>query len=56
MHGSLLLAGAIYVYFAGEKAMGAAYGARHMLFLMGIFAVYTGFIYNDYTSVPLYLF
>lgn len=29
---------------------------RHMLFMMGLFATYAGFIYNDFMSLPLNLF
>lgn len=34
----------------------ALYPARYMLLLMGLFAMYAGFIYNDYFSMPLNLF
>ena len=29
---------------------------RHFLLLMGIFSVFCGVIYNDFTSVSMYLF
>jgi V-type H+-transporting ATPase subunit a len=29
---------------------------RYMLFMMGLFATYAGFIYNDFMSLPLNLF
>lgn len=54
MHGSLLTGIALWVHLSGEK--NPAYPARNFLLLMGIFATYTGVIYNDFTSVPLYLF
>jgi V-type H+-transporting ATPase subunit a len=54
MHGSMLLAIALWVYFSGPS--NPAYPGRYFLLLMGIFATYTGVIYNDYASVPLYLF
>ena len=56
-HGSLLLGFALWLYSAGEKKVGLMlYQCRHFLALMGIFATFCGFCYNDYTSVPLYLF
>jgi V-type H+-transporting ATPase subunit a len=54
MHGGMLLAIALYVLFSGPS--NPAYPGRYFLLLMGIFATYTGVIYNDYGSVPLYLF
>jgi len=54
-HGLCWLIGSIYM-IAAEKSLGAAklnetvamiYNARYMLFLMSLFAVYNGFIYND---------
>jgi V-type H+-transporting ATPase subunit a len=33
-----------------------AYGGRYMLLMMGIFAIYCGFIYNECMSIPLDLF
>lgn len=59
LHGSMLLAGAIYLCNAPRQKgsileMMAPY--RYFFLLMGIFAVFTGLIYNDFTSVPMYLF
>jgi len=54
MHGSMLLAIALWVLASGPS--NPAYPGRYFLLLMGIFATYTGVIYNDYASVPLYLF
>jgi V-type H+-transporting ATPase subunit a len=54
MHGAMLLAVALWVLASGPE--NPAYAGRHFLLLMGIFATYTGVIYNDYASVPLYLF
>jgi V-type H+-transporting ATPase subunit a len=54
MHGSMLTGIALWVHYSGVK--NPAYSARNFLLLMGIFATYTGIIYNDFTSVPLYLF
>jgi V-type H+-transporting ATPase subunit a len=61
-HGGLLLAFAIYLCFSSKtiaQNKGALYSVlplRYLLLLMGIFAVYSGFIYNDFLSMPLKLF
>lgn len=49
------------LYYFGRNAspksvLGQAYGYRHFLALVGIFSVYCGFLYNDFTSMPIYLF
>ena len=60
-HGLLLLMGAL-VFVVFEKKLGKgelneiiamAFGGRYVLLLMGIFAIYTGFIYNEFFSMPL---
>jgi len=60
MHGALLLAFALWIYHAGspngKNFASAAYPIRHLFLLMGIFATFCGFCYNDYTSVALYMF
>ena len=57
MHGSMLLAGSIAVLIMGEKTVGpAVWSGRWLLLLMGVFATYTGFIYNDFGSIPIYTF
>jgi len=63
-HGSCLLIGGLYLILTEKNAEGRGmgemakgiYSARYMLFLMGIFAVYAGLIYNDYFSIALNLF
>jgi len=54
LHGSMLIGITLWVYYSGER--NPAYPYRNFLLLMGIFATYTGIIYNDFTSIPLYLF
>ena len=54
-HGAMLLCGGLLVYAIGND-LGALYKSRHFLLLMGIFSLFTGLCYNDYTSVALYLF
>lgn len=60
MHGAFILAFALYsIYYGkpgGSGIASAVYPLRNFLLLMGIFATFCGFCYNDYTSIPLYLF
>ena len=60
MHGSLLLGFALWIYWAGQKRIDSItpylWPIKHFLLLMGFFATFCGFCYNDYSSVPLYLF
>lgn len=60
MHGGLLLAFGLYICYCGtpggKNIASAVYPIRHFILLMGIFATFCGFCYNDYTSVPLYAF
>jgi len=49
------------LYYFGRTAkptsiLGQAYLYRHFLALVGLFSVYNGFLYNDFTSMPIYLF
>jgi len=56
-HGSLLLMVGIYLTLKGggeEAGMGGM--VRYIFLLMGIFAVYCGFIYNEFFALPLNLF
>jgi len=57
-HGSLMLAGALWLVFnekvnaksKDEFIAGLHYG-RYLIMLMGMFAIYNGFIYNDCASI-----
>jgi V-type H+-transporting ATPase subunit a len=67
-HGTLLTLAALYFiinenYYNDlvrkkqmDEILGMVFGGRYMLILMGAFAVYAGFIYNDCFSIPLNLF
>ena len=61
-HGSVLLGVATFLMLFGKRLAEAneslkdAYEFRYMLFLMAFFAVYCGFMYNDFMSIPLNLF
>jgi len=63
-HGALLALLALY-FISTEKALGKqklddivgmVYGGRYVLLLNGLFAVYVGFLYNEFFSVPFGLF
>jgi V-type H+-transporting ATPase subunit a len=62
LHGTVLLSFAIYmVLFANhikknKGALSAMVPYRYFMLLMGLFAVFTGMIYNDFTSIQFDLF
>jgi V-type H+-transporting ATPase subunit a len=59
-HGSILLAFGLYLIFWHKKIANPILKMllphRYILALMGFFATYCGFIYNDYLSISLDLF
>jgi len=63
-HGSFLLAAGLYLLWNEKKndetklgeMMGGMHTGRYMIAMMGFFAVYAGFIYNDCFSLGLNLF
>ena len=57
--GSILLSFGLYLClcnFDPSHPMAGAQPFRHFILLMGFFAVFCGVIYNDFTSVGMYLF
>jgi V-type H+-transporting ATPase subunit a len=62
-HGLALLLFSIYICYDADKIkedkksiLKVAVKARYLLLLMGIFAFYCGWMYNDFLSVPLPIF
>lgn len=63
-HGSFLFAAGLYLLYNEKKneesklgeMMGGMHSGRYMIAMMGFFAVYAGFIYNDCFSLGLNLF
>jgi V-type H+-transporting ATPase subunit a len=61
-HGGLLFAFGIYLCLkadeikASKSLLALLHPARYLLLLMGMFAFYCGFIYNDFMSIPFNLF
>jgi V-type H+-transporting ATPase subunit a len=62
-HGSILAMFGLFLIFTAaqgqargvDEMVKGVYQARYMLFAMGCFAVYAGFVYNDYFSIGLNL-
>lgn len=61
-HGSVLLIAGIFMVLSENKegmtedSMGGLFAARYMILLMGAFAVYCGFVYNDFFALGLNFF
>jgi V-type H+-transporting ATPase subunit a len=63
-HGFIMaLAGFLVVYYekqlewmGRDEMLGTVYKGRYNIFMMGIFATYAGFIYNELFAVPMELF
>jgi V-type H+-transporting ATPase subunit a len=59
MHGTILFVFGAYLCFSKSdpnSSMGMLGKVKYMLLLMGLFSTFNGFIYNDFTSVPLKAF
>jgi V-type H+-transporting ATPase subunit a len=58
-HGVMLLLFALFLVYKDENppaALAVLAKARYMLLLLGIYAIYCGFIYNDFMAIPLNVF
>lgn len=57
-HGGVLLGFALWLTFGemGKKILPDIYAARYLLLMMGIFSFYSGWIYNEFFSIPINLF
>jgi len=58
-HGFLLLCGGMWLLYQGESlkfSQPALYQARYLIFFMGFFATYAGFLYNDFVSLGTNIF
>jgi V-type H+-transporting ATPase subunit a len=59
MHGTMLFIFATILCFSKpdpSSAMGMLSSVKYLLLLMGLFSLYNGFIYNDFTSIALKTF
>lgn len=62
-HRTLMFLFALYVVLNGKRMvrrkldefMQTCYDRRYMLLLMGLFSIFTGFIYNEFFAVPINL-
>jgi len=59
-HGFLLLCGALYLFLCKDSlkksGQGGLVGARYILLLMALFAMFTGSLYNELFSIPFNIF
>jgi V-type H+-transporting ATPase subunit a len=57
--GSMLTAFGLYLIWAAPtkgSIVEAMYSGRYFLFMMGFFSIFCGLCYNDFTSLPTYMF
>ena len=59
-HGFVLFMFGVFLVFGANKLRGTPFNAflemRYMIIMMGFFALYCGFIYNDFLGFGLNLF
>ena len=57
-HGGVVLALALWIVWSkdAKQMLPDVYNMRYLLLLMGSFAFYSGWIYNEFFSIPLNIF
>lgn len=57
-HGGVLLSFALWLTFSksAKTILPDIFAARYLILLMGIFSFYSGWIYNEFFSIPINLF
>jgi len=55
-HGSLMLVAGILLVLLAKDPNSALYRVKWLIFLMGVFAVYCGFVYGEFFATPMALF
>jgi V-type H+-transporting ATPase subunit a len=57
-HGGVVLAFAIWLVMgsSAKNILPDFYNVRYLLLMMGVFSFYSGWIYNEFFSIPINLF
>lgn len=55
-HGTALLIFTLFIYFKSKSFPETLTNIKSLLLWMSIFAIYCGFIYNDFLSIPIPFF
>ena len=51
-HGAIVLCFGLYLIFGLKDKLNPMYDLRYLIFLMGFFACYCGFVYNEFFAIP----
>ena len=51
-HGGIILIFGLYLIFGLKDKLSFLYDLRYLIFVMGVFACYCGFIYNEFFAIP----